>query len=149
MIPELPDAVPTGAASGLTPGRLLRLATQCPTCGARPEMRVTEAMSAALATLDPWMLVGTYACQTSGCGAVYKIIVGAYTAAFETEEHSRESDPVSGEARPERSNGEIRQSDGALSLLEDLAGSIEAPVDWSAEHDHYLHGVPKRAGNAA
>ena len=28
--------------------------------------------------------------------------------------------------------------------LEKLTGSIEAPRDWSAEHDHYLYGVPKR-----
>lgn len=28
--------------------------------------------------------------------------------------------------------------------LEKLTGSIEAPRDWSAEHDHYLYGVPRR-----
>ena len=28
--------------------------------------------------------------------------------------------------------------------LEKLTGNIEAPRDWSAEHDHYLYGVPKR-----
>ncbi len=28
--------------------------------------------------------------------------------------------------------------------LEKLTGSIEAPQDWSAEHDHYLYGVPRR-----
>ncbi len=25
-----------------------------------------------------------------------------------------------------------------------LIGTVEAPVDWSAEHDHYLYGSPKR-----
>ena len=29
-------------------------------------------------------------------------------------------------------------------LLRDLAGSIEGPTDWSAEHDHYIHGAAKR-----
>ncbi len=29
-------------------------------------------------------------------------------------------------------------------LLEDLTGTVEAPEDWSAEHDHYLYGTPKR-----
>ena len=28
-------------------------------------------------------------------------------------------------------------------LLEDLTGTVEAPEDWSAEHDHYLYGTPK------
>ena len=26
------------------------------------------------------------------------------------------------------------------------AGTVEAPEDWSAEHDHYLYGSPKRSG---
>ena len=29
-------------------------------------------------------------------------------------------------------------------VLEQLAGTIGAPPDWSAEHDHYLYGTPKR-----
>ncbi len=36
----------------------------------------------------------------------------------------------------------------AWSLLEILAGTIEAPKDWASEHDHYLYGVPKRQGEA-
>jgi hypothetical protein len=28
-------------------------------------------------------------------------------------------------------------------LLENLAGTIEAPTDWAVEHDHYLYGTPK------
>ncbi len=31
----------------------------------------------------------------------------------------------------------------AWDLLEALAGTVEAPPDWSAEHDHYLYGTPK------
>ena len=28
--------------------------------------------------------------------------------------------------------------------LEQLAGTVDAPPDWSSEHDHYLYGTPKR-----
>lgn len=38
-----------------------------------------------------------------------------------------------------------QQSSGdAWDVLESLTGTIEAPTDWSAEHDHYLYGTPKR-----
>ncbi|MBA3945336.1 MAG: hypothetical protein H0X37_12320 [Herpetosiphonaceae bacterium] len=33
----------------------------------------------------------------------------------------------------------------AWDVLDELAGTVEAPPDWSSEHDHYLYGVPKRA----
>jgi hypothetical protein len=26
----------------------------------------------------------------------------------------------------------------------DVIGSVEGPEDWAAEHDHYIHGTPKR-----
>ena len=32
----------------------------------------------------------------------------------------------------------------AWDVLETMAGTIEAPWDWSMEHDHYLYGLPKR-----
>ena len=32
----------------------------------------------------------------------------------------------------------------ALSVLENLTGTVEAPADWAAEHDHYLYKAPKR-----
>jgi hypothetical protein len=32
----------------------------------------------------------------------------------------------------------------AWSELETLAGSVDAPGDWSSEHDHYLYGAPRR-----
>ncbi|BAC90371.1 hypothetical protein [Gloeobacter violaceus] len=32
----------------------------------------------------------------------------------------------------------------AWGLLADLTGTVEAPPDWSSEHDHYLCGTPKR-----
>jgi hypothetical protein len=31
----------------------------------------------------------------------------------------------------------------AWDVLESLTGTVEAPADWSAEHDHYLYGTPK------
>ena len=33
--------------------------------------------------------------------------------------------------------------------LEATAGLIEGPVDWAAEHDHYLYGAPKKSHDAA
>jgi hypothetical protein len=33
----------------------------------------------------------------------------------------------------------------AWDVLDRLAGSIEGPGDWAAEHDHYLYGTPKRS----
>jgi hypothetical protein len=32
----------------------------------------------------------------------------------------------------------------AWDVLEKLTGSITAPEDWAAEHDHYLYGTSKR-----
>ncbi|GEA27205.1 hypothetical protein MiAbW_01765 [Microcystis aeruginosa NIES-4325] len=32
----------------------------------------------------------------------------------------------------------------AWELLEEMAGTYEAPEDWSREHDHYLYDTPKR-----
>jgi hypothetical protein len=37
---------------------------------------------------------------------------------------------------------------GALDLFERLerdAGLIDGPVDWAAEHDHYLYGAPRKS----
>ena len=33
----------------------------------------------------------------------------------------------------------------AWDILEALTGTIEAPTDWSSEHDHYLYGTPKKS----
>ncbi len=40
---------------------------------------------------------------------------------------------------------EISEGQSAWDVLEQLAGTVEAPADWAAEHDHYLYGSPKRA----
>lgn len=33
----------------------------------------------------------------------------------------------------------------AWDVLEALTGTVDAPPDWSKQHDHYLHGTPKRS----
>ncbi|NJN24442.1 MAG: hypothetical protein HC810_08725 [Acaryochloridaceae cyanobacterium RL_2_7] len=37
----------------------------------------------------------------------------------------------------------LETAGNAWDVLESLAGTVEAPADWSAEHDHYLYGTPK------
>lgn len=37
-----------------------------------------------------------------------------------------------------------RDKPSAWSVLKSLEGTIEGPVDWSSELDHYLYGSPKR-----
>lgn len=34
--------------------------------------------------------------------------------------------------------------ENAWDVLEAMTGTVEAPSDWSSEHDHYLYGTPKR-----
>jgi len=43
----------------------------------------------------------------------------------------------------EREVREIGDQD-AWETLEQLAGTVQGPDDWAAEHDHYLYGTPKR-----
>jgi hypothetical protein len=31
-----------------------------------------------------------------------------------------------------------------LGFLDQLIGTVEAPEDWAAEHDHYLYGTPRK-----
>ena len=62
-------------------GRLLRPAASCPRCGARPAMRVTEAMVRAVKRHDTATRMGTYQCQRRGCGAVYDLLASAYLRA--------------------------------------------------------------------
>ena len=37
-----------------------------------------------------------------------------------------------------------KQSSNAWDTLKEMAGSIEAPEDWSQQHDHYLYGTSKQ-----
>ena len=44
--------------------------------------------------------------------------------------------------RPAR--GDVRRRGSIWDFLEQHAGAVDAPADWSREHDHYLYGTPKR-----
>lgn len=57
---------------------LLRPEVDCPKCGARPALRVTPTIVAALASTPASAPVATYQCQRRGCGAVYPITADAY-----------------------------------------------------------------------
>jgi hypothetical protein len=39
----------------------------------------------------------------------------------------------------------LPQQESILGWMKKYAGSIEGPEDFAAEHDHYIHGTPKRA----
>jgi hypothetical protein len=39
---------------------------------------------------------------------------------------------------------ELSPSGDAWDVLEAMTGTVEAPSDWSSEHDHYLYGTPKQ-----
>jgi hypothetical protein len=39
------------------------------------------------------------------------------------------------------------RTEDAWSVLEQLAGTVEAPPDWAEEHDHYIHGTSKRGSD--
>jgi hypothetical protein len=39
----------------------------------------------------------------------------------------------------------LQASNNAWDVLDSLTGTIEAPADWSKEHDHYLYGTPKQS----
>ena len=47
-------------------------------------------------------------------------------------------------AEPPTREKSAQKKEDAWDILERLAGTIDAPPDWSAEHDHYIHGTPKR-----
>lgn len=32
----------------------------------------------------------------------------------------------------------------AWDVLDQMAGTVDGPADWSAEHNHYLYGTPKQ-----
>ncbi len=42
----------------------------------------------------------------------------------------------------------VPENSSAWDVLHKLAGTVEAPDDWAAEHDHYLYGSPKKDDNA-
>lgn len=38
----------------------------------------------------------------------------------------------------------LDEAGDAWDVLDALAGTVDAPSDWAAEHDHYLYGTEKR-----
>ena len=38
----------------------------------------------------------------------------------------------------------LQTAGNAWDVLASLTGTVEAPADWSAEHDHYLYGTLKQ-----
>lgn len=42
--------------------------------------------------------------------------------------------------------GEPKPAGSFFDTVRELIGSVEGPEDWAAEHDHYIHGSPKRHG---
>lgn len=47
-----------------------------------------------------------------------------------------------------RAKGKRRGVLTGWDAIEALAGTVEGPEDWAAEHDHYIHGTPKRGAGA-
>ena len=46
---------------------------------------------------------------------------------------------------PENAHFESEQNVGSfVESLGSLVGSVEGPEDWAKEHDHYIHGLPKK-----
>lgn len=43
-----------------------------------------------------------------------------------------------------QSVAQLGEEENAWNVLEAMTGTIEAPSDWSIEHDYYLYGTPKR-----
>ena len=39
---------------------------------------------------------------------------------------------------------DLKSANSFFDTVRELIGSVEGPVDWAAEHDHYIHGTPKR-----
>ena len=48
---------------------------------------------------------------------------------------------------PAVSSNSTNGQDDAWAVLKKMTGTVEGPADWSAQHDHYLYGTPKRPEN--
>lgn len=53
------------------------------------------------------------------------------------------AESLNGKATIYLEHPEISTEKTALAFTQ-LAGTVDAPEDWSLEHDHYIHGTPKR-----
>lgn len=48
--------------------------------------------------------------------------------------------------RPDgQDSGQVIDLASVFQKIEDECGLVDGPPDWSAEHDHYLYGTPKRS----
>jgi len=47
--------------------------------------------------------------------------------------------------QPGEAEADLPEGGGLWDFLEQIAGTVEMPADWSSEHDHYLYGTPKRS----
>jgi hypothetical protein len=59
------------------------------------------------------------------------------------EQADRRGVPQEQLARELIERGLSARTGDAWDVLEQLTGSVDAPEDWSVEHNHYLYGAPK------
>lgn len=51
------------------------------------------------------------------------------------------------ELEPDQRYGIVPEPEREVSIwdvLDEMSGTVEMPEDWALEHDHYIHGTPKR-----
>lgn len=41
----------------------------------------------------------------------------------------------------------VSEGESIWTVLKSLIGTVDAPPDWAAEHDHYLYGTPKKGAD--
>ena len=61
----------------LQPERLYGVLASCPSCGARPALRLSGWLLEQVAREDPHRRAASYKCQRRSCGAIYDILAGA------------------------------------------------------------------------
>jgi hypothetical protein len=52
---------------------------------------------------------------------------------------------MEGESEQQAVPGVVLPAGGLWDFLEQSAGTVEMPADWSSEHDHYVYGTPRRS----
>jgi hypothetical protein len=52
---------------------------------------------------------------------------------------------MEGESEQQAVPGAVLPAGGLWDFLEQSAGTVEMPADWSSEHDHYVYGTPRRS----
>ncbi|MBR8826791.1 MAG: hypothetical protein DSM107014_02630 [Gomphosphaeria aponina SAG 52.96 = DSM 107014] len=64
---------------------------------------------------------------------------------IENKKIAAKNNDVNGSFSANELDKEIVAKKNAWDILEELAGTIEAPQDWSQNHAHYLYGSPKQS----